>query len=614
MSLDSSLLERSICYAIDRRQKGDALRKAHDELEQRVRERTAELAAVNEALQAEIVERKQTQEALERNELHFRNIMDNTLAMMGILDRDGVLVEANRTALDAAGLSLEDVLGKRFEECYWWSWSPDVQERLREAISRAARGESSRYNEIMRVGEERYSTIDFMLSPIFDHEGQVTFLVPSASDITERIKAEEALQDVEWMFVPQEITPVTEAFYGDLTELNGERLILDSVGKAALRDIADDCLSLLGTFCAVYEKNGDYASRTFASGWCRSLDQASRRLCNTTDNREALRSGRWLCHESCWRGASQSCIETGQTVDVGCRGEIRLFAEPIFVKHKVMGCITIGYGAPPWDGEKLRDIGREYGIVLEDLLHCARSYQARPPFIIEQVKWRVRSMARLVGEIVERRLTEEALRESEEQFRRLFDQSPIGAAIVSLDYRFLKVNEQLCRLFGYTEQELLSMSFTDLTYPEDLEASLRETCRLMAGEIDQFSQEKRYVCKNGKLVWGRLSVRLIRDVAGRTLYFLPLLEDISKVKQSEHLMMLQLDIAMGVGATGSLFEAMTWLLAELLKLDGIDSGGAYAVHKETGDLHLIAHRGFSPGFVDSISQCGSDSPEMMNDN
>lgn len=120
-----------------------------------------------------------------------------------------------------------------------------------------------------------------------------------------------------------------ESPYGDVTELNTCRLILDSVGKETLETIARDAIDLLETSVAIYEKNGDYAFGMFSSGWCRLMDDASRRLCRTKDNREALSCGKWLCHENCWNDSAKAAINSGKSTDIQCIGGINLYAEPL---------------------------------------------------------------------------------------------------------------------------------------------------------------------------------------------------------------------------------------------------------------------------------------------
>jgi PAS domain S-box-containing protein len=123
-----------------------------------------------------------------------RSVLDSLFSFAGLMTPEGVLIEANRYALNSAALTTSDVIGQQFEETYWWSWSADVQHQLRNSIQRAAAGETCRYDVVVRLAEGRFATIDFAVVPVFDQAGRVIYLVPSATDITDRVAAEQEVR------------------------------------------------------------------------------------------------------------------------------------------------------------------------------------------------------------------------------------------------------------------------------------------------------------------------------------------------------------------------------------------------------------------------------------
>ena len=134
----------------------------------------------------------------------------------------------------------------------------------------------------------------------------------------------------------------------------------------------------------------------------------------------------------------------------------------------------------------------------------------------------------LQGQVRERLRAEEALRESQEQFTRAFQDAAIGMALVRTDGHWLQVNRALCDLVGYTEQELLATNFQAITHPDDLATDLAYVTQLLAGEIPTYHMEKRYLHKLGEIVWIQLNVSLIRDVDGHPLYFIAQIQNVTE--------------------------------------------------------------------------------------
>jgi PAS domain S-box-containing protein len=137
-------------------------------------------------------------------------------------------------------------------------------------------------------------------------------------------------------------------------------------------------------------------------------------------------------------------------------------------------------------------------------------------------------------DVTERRQHQQVLRESEERYRVTFEQAAVGVAHVSLQGKWLRVNQRLCDIVGYTREELLGMNFVDITHPEDLGTDVELRQRAGSGNLDCFTREKRYIRKDGSVVWTTLSVSLVRTAKGQPSHFISVTQDISRRKDAEH--------------------------------------------------------------------------------
>jgi PAS domain S-box-containing protein len=144
-----------------------------------------------------------------------------------------------------------------------------------------------------------------------------------------------------------------------------------------------------------------------------------------------------------------------------------------------------------------------------------------------------RKVALLFNDITERKRTEEALRESEERFRRYFDLGLVGMAITSPTKGCLEVNDELCRILGYEREELLRMTWAEMTHPDDLTADVANFNRVLAGEFDGYLMDKRWIRKDGRVIDSIMAAKCVRRANGTVDYFVGLLQDITERKRAE---------------------------------------------------------------------------------
>jgi PAS domain S-box-containing protein len=139
----------------------------------------------------------------------------------------------------------------------------------------------------------------------------------------------------------------------------------------------------------------------------------------------------------------------------------------------------------------------------------------------------------IIRDMAERKRAEKALRESETRFRAVFEGAGIGIALLDLQGQVMSNNPALQKMLGYSSQTLSKMSFRDFTHPDDLARNETLFQKLVAGEMDSYRMEKRYLCRDGRIMWGNLTVSLVRDMEGNPQFTIGMVKDITDRKQME---------------------------------------------------------------------------------
>ena len=139
----------------------------------------------------------------------------------------------------------------------------------------------------------------------------------------------------------------------------------------------------------------------------------------------------------------------------------------------------------------------------------------------------------ILRDVTERVKAEESLIESEQYLRATFEQAAVGISHTAPDGHILRVNQKLCEITGYSQEELLARTFKDITHPDDLATYLTLHDQLFSGQLQSYSRENRYICKDGSIVWVNLSASLVRDIAGNAKYVIKVIEDITQRKVSD---------------------------------------------------------------------------------
>jgi len=360
------------------------------------------------------------EETLRRSERRFRAIFDQTYQFIGLTTPDGTLIEANRTALDVFGIEESDVLNRPFWEAPWWAHSSEQQDRLRDAMARAAAGELVRFEAWHPAPDGSIRYVDCSIKPVRDEAGNVYLLIPEGRDITDRKRTEEALE----ARARQQAAVVELGHYalagGDLDELMDE-----TVKRLAttLEVEYSKVLELLPDGKALLLRAG--------VGWQNGL------------------VGRGTVEAGQDSQAGYTLLSKQPVVCEDLSTESRFFGARLLLDHGVVsGMTTI-----------IEDREGPWGILG---VHTTQ----RRVFSKDDVNF-LRVAANVLANAIDRKRAEEALRESEERFRNLFDGISDGVAVYEAvdngaDFVFLGYNPAGQKMDGASKEDAVGRRVTEV--------------------------------------------------------------------------------------------------------------------------------------------------------
>ena len=510
------------------------------------------------------------EESPQKSARRFRSIFNSILQLTGLMTPDGTLIEANQAALDFAGARLEEVVNQPFWETCWWQGNETRIRKLKDDVSKAARGEFVRYEvELQGVGNTT-ATFDFSIKPVFDLEGEVAFLIPEGRDITDRKRAEELLRRSEdrYRFLLANTSDcvthcslrgillfASDALYS-ITGFKPEEITGTSAFDHAHPDDGPQIRAALeeavekGTHHTIeYRtlcKDGGY-KWIEVSGKVVQNDQTGQKeivaVVHDIDNRKRTEQELWKQYElqRVLLSAIPAYVYVKDTDSVYLLGNKHFSELSGIAENEIPGKSDYDFFSET-DADCFRKDDAEiiatgkaklnYEVKGQDSKGNTMWYStSKSPF--SDPTGRKAGLVGICMNITERKRVEEELRKSEEKFRLLVENSHDIIYSVSAEGTLIFVSPAWTNLLGHPVPQVTGKSFQLFVHPDDVPRCILFLKSVIETGIRQDGIEYRVKHADGTWYWHTSSAVPLMDEDGNITGFYGIAKDITRRKQME---------------------------------------------------------------------------------
>lgn len=422
-----------------------------------------------------ITQRKQAEEKLKRQEAFMRYVIDANPNLIAVKNWEGRFMLVNQALADLYGTTVKEITGK-LETDFHFNLA-EVKQYLkddREVMTSLQPKFIPEETLTTSTGEVHY--VQTIKKPLLSNNGQSPYVLVIVTDITQRKQAQQERD---------RILQQLEQHNQTLEVQIQERMEALRESESRFRRLFES--NIVGVLCADLSGSVTDANELFLS-------------------------------------------MVGYTRDELLLGQVHWDKmtppEYCYLDEQAIKQLRINRIFAPWEKEFIRKDGTRVPVVIGGALLDGYNDQMIA-FVLD--------ISDLYYELRLRKQAEEALRENEHQFRQIFQNSPIAISLADFHtHRFIRVNLAHYQLLGYTPSELTCLTFDDISHPDDLLENLYGLEQIAQGKLDNFRIEKRFIKKNGDVIWTNTTLTIVPDQDAKPKYSLAMIEDITEHRQAQN--------------------------------------------------------------------------------